>query len=45
MKSALQTIPRALGHQLEDRVRHIGYAILDLLSLSNFYYQIHEEPP
>ena len=45
MKSALQTTARTLGHQLEDRVRRIGFSILDLLSLSNFDYQIHEGPP
>lgn len=38
MKSALQTTARALGHQLEDRVRCTSYAILDSLSLSNFDY-------
>ena len=44
-KYALQTTARALCHQLEDKVRCIGYAILDFLCLSNFDYQIHDGPP
>ena len=45
MKFSLQTTASALGHQLEDRFRQIGFAILVFLSLSNFDYQIHEGPP
>ena len=38
MRSTLQTTTRALGYQLQERVKHIGYAILDMLVLSNIDY-------
>ena len=35
MKAALQVMARALGYQLEERIKKMGYALIDLQRFSN----------